>query len=247
MPEEIEESISPLRKIVRELMEKNLGKLPTGLKVLEVGCGRDDFIKQRIEKSSCSWEGVDPAKNSIATHRETVAGMPFEDNYFDYVVSSQNIEHWYEYSTTFRDGLTEIFRILKPGGSLLIDYPINLHGHSFFMLNRRDKIYSILPTELWDLDEFKQYHPERPYYTWQGNRRKTGGQFIMQWLLKRRNESAYIEQIILKKKNTEGVKTSFITNLKNTIEKIFFNGLRMGRFLMGLVVKGGTRKRMETW
>lgn len=49
----------------------------------------------------------------------TATKMPFSDNYFDIVVSFETIEHIWDY----RDFLKEIFRVLLPGGKLILSTP----------------------------------------------------------------------------------------------------------------------------
>ena len=59
--------------------------------------------------------------------------LPFEDNRFDYVISSQVLEHVMDYDATFG----EIRRVLKPGGISLHTFPsryVLIEPHTFIPL-----------------------------------------------------------------------------------------------------------------
>ena len=57
------------------------------------------------------------AKQEAKLYHVSSNGLPFPDNYFDAVVSWQSL--YYNNATTFKFQLTEILRVLKPGGSIL--------------------------------------------------------------------------------------------------------------------------------
>jgi SAM-dependent methyltransferase len=87
-------------------------------KLLEVGCGRGDFLRGFI-RSGIQCYGVDQsdiAKNICPEAEITLADLekeiPYEDNCFDVVYSKSVIEHFYYPDHLF----SEIYRVLKPGG-----------------------------------------------------------------------------------------------------------------------------------
>ena len=104
-----------------------------GDSVLEVGCGTGEvtlLAKSRAKAGSVY--GIDPAPEMIAVARKKAArkrleidfrvgvieALPFSDSSMDVVTSSLMMHHLPE-NLKVR-GLAEIYRILKPGGRLLI-------------------------------------------------------------------------------------------------------------------------------
>ena len=115
--------------------------------VMEIGCGVQSVFKDNLISSS-KWFGIDiflfdsKGIRTIATSIASVGAIPYSDNYFDFVLSNQSIEHWDEYYVSPVDGLSEIFRILKIGGIAKINFPIHLHGSPVFVKGDFPKIDS---------------------------------------------------------------------------------------------------------
>lgn len=86
--------------------------IKSDLKTLDFGCGKD-----KIENSI----GIDKIKSKTVDilHNLDQYPYPFEDNFFDLVVCKHSISHIKDLEQT----MLEIFRILKPGGRLLIIAP----------------------------------------------------------------------------------------------------------------------------
>ena len=112
--------------------------LPTGenLKILDVGCGDGVLVAMIARDQTARVTGIDTdadsleaAKNRLAAFGDRVQlveasgySLPFEDNVFDVVVAAEMIEH-----LQYIDGLlTEIKRVLKPGGLVIITTPVKL-------------------------------------------------------------------------------------------------------------------------
>lgn len=100
-----------------------------GLAVLDVGCGEGRFCRMLAARGAqCT--GLEPTSGLIATARErepagtyvqaSAEAMPLEDSTFDLVVSYLTLCDIEDY----RGALTEMVRVVKPGGRLLI---ANLH------------------------------------------------------------------------------------------------------------------------
>lgn len=125
-----------------ELLSKDV---KSGDKVLEVGCGTQSVLRDKLKNGS-RWEGIDVTAfdqhgiPTIATKVASVGSIPFENGYFDYVLSNQSIEHWHEYGISPYEGLSEIRRVLKNGGKAILNFPIHLHGHRDFVRGNFDNI-----------------------------------------------------------------------------------------------------------
>src|SRR5215207_3176080 len=108
--------------------------LKPGENVLDVGCGTGAVTipaKIRVEKNG-TVAGIDPAPEMIAVARQkasrqgleidfrvgVIESLPFPDETFNVVTSSLMMHHLPEHLRV--KGLAEIFRVLKPGGRLLI-------------------------------------------------------------------------------------------------------------------------------
>lgn len=105
--------------------------LKTGMQVLDVGSGpgHQAYEIAQVIGSKGRIEGVDSAEGSVETGRQRCAGLenasfslgdaydlPYDDGTFDRAMSSQV----FEYLDDVPKALAEMFRVLKPGGRVLI-------------------------------------------------------------------------------------------------------------------------------
>jgi demethylmenaquinone methyltransferase/2-methoxy-6-polyprenyl-1,4-benzoquinol methylase/phosphoethanolamine N-methyltransferase len=120
-------------KAVRE-MTADLARVKPGDTVLDVGCGTGDLTMaaKRRAGSNGSAYGIDASPEMIETARakasargigvdfrvEVIEALPFADNTFDVVLSSLMMHHLPD-DVKLR-GMSEVYRILKPGGRLLV-------------------------------------------------------------------------------------------------------------------------------
>lgn len=95
-------------------------------KVLDLGCGYNGFFLRKNRDRISSGVGIDILvdKNNFDSKIELIShdlnqALPFEENFFDVVVSLANLEHL---KNPIKN-LHEIFRVLKPGGLLLLTTP----------------------------------------------------------------------------------------------------------------------------
>jgi ubiquinone/menaquinone biosynthesis C-methylase UbiE len=108
--------------------------LKPGESLLDVGCGTGGVTipaKKRIGRTGLA-AGIDPSPEMIAVARKktlragldidfrigVIESLPFADAFFDVVTSSLMMHHL-PYDVQ-QKGLTEVYRVLKPGGRLLI-------------------------------------------------------------------------------------------------------------------------------
>jgi len=96
-------------------------------KVLDVGCGRGDQLNI-FKKLKFDTYGLDlELKNEVANSHNfnqcdfSKDKFPYNDNYFDIIISKSIIEHLY--LDGIENFLIEIKRVLKPGGYLIILTP----------------------------------------------------------------------------------------------------------------------------
>ena len=116
-----------------------LANIKSHEKVLDYGCGRGEILVQVAQKGA-SIIGIDYADDAIALSQEaksandeeiqkritimlqTSKTLPFDDNVFDCVFFLDVIEHLYQDEIDF--ALKEIYRVLKPGGRVILHtYP----------------------------------------------------------------------------------------------------------------------------
>ncbi len=125
---------------------------------LNLGCGND------IREGYLNIDVVDYGGNQI--HDLNEYPYPFEDNTFDEVLASHILEHL----NNFHDNISELYRILKPGGLLIVYAPFFLNTKYFgepdhkipfsirtfdnyeYIDNRKLKFY-----EKWKLDHRTNY------------------------------------------------------------------------------------------
>lgn len=112
-----------------------LPKLPTGSRVLDIGCGNGAWAAGFIERG-CVTVGIDPSAEGIAIARQAHPEGRFEATVvsddllerlgeapFDVVISTEVVEHLYDPRSWARGA----FNALKPGGRLICSTPY--HGY----------------------------------------------------------------------------------------------------------------------
>ena len=104
------------------------------LKILDYGCGEGIILKMMHQiNPASSYVGVDISKKIIQKNKkrmpqfnffqiEEEEKLPFQNSYFDFIISTDVIEHVYNTPMLFK----ELSRILKPGGKILLTVPY--HG-----------------------------------------------------------------------------------------------------------------------
>ena len=121
----------------------SLGSVRQGESVLDVGCGTGNYLVDLAERGA--WVvGVDSSPNmlEIAESKLGKRGytfqlrlaeaetLPFGDNTFDLVLSVLSLE----FVNSPQDAVSEMFRVIKPGGRLVIG---TLNKYSLWALKRK--------------------------------------------------------------------------------------------------------------
>ena len=115
---------------MRRVLTEELHLLPTGLRVLDVGCG-GGLLTEEFARLGCTVTGLDPSQESLAAarahaatqglavgyHRGTGEALPFVADSFDVVYCCDVLEH----VNDLRQVIAETARVLKPGGVYLYD------------------------------------------------------------------------------------------------------------------------------
>ena len=115
-------------KIEKEVIYEFLKPQP-GMKILDIGCGTGN-LSLELAKLGAEVTGVDISEAMLVKAREKAAkenlcinfccadanNLPFEDETFDAVVSLSALE----FASDLKKTLLEIYRVLKPGGRMVI-------------------------------------------------------------------------------------------------------------------------------
>lgn len=118
--------------LYRDIADAVFSSVPMG-RVLDVGAGQGLLALKIAEKNTrlksygidISHKAVDAARasasksglaNSVQFDVGDVCRLPYEDEFFDLVVSTFSLHHWPDKAA----GLNEIYRVLKPGGEAWI-------------------------------------------------------------------------------------------------------------------------------
>jgi ubiquinone/menaquinone biosynthesis C-methylase UbiE len=123
-------------RLTRRLYQRVIGDIAPVLsegKVLDAGTGPGTLAREIARRQpQLQVYGIDLSEDMIRLAREhakreqleervhfaigNVAHLPYPDHYFDLVVSTISMHHWYELEQPLRD----LYRVLRPGGRLWI-------------------------------------------------------------------------------------------------------------------------------
>ena len=135
----------------------------SGKRVLDLGCA-GGFMAEALDARGARVFGLDPAKDAIEAARQHAAqegrkidyrvgygeDMPYEDAAFDAVVCVDVLEHVSDLDKT----LSEVARVLKPGGMFLFD-TINRNPLARFLaITMAEDVLGLLPKGTHDPEMF---------------------------------------------------------------------------------------------
>ena len=104
----------------------HLSALPPRARVLDAGCGEGVLVDEFRDRLAI--EGLDSHYQSDRVRRGSVTALPYADGSFDQALCLDVLEH-----LSFDDqerALGELFRVVKPGGGLLVTVPNLAHLQS---------------------------------------------------------------------------------------------------------------------
>jgi ubiquinone/menaquinone biosynthesis C-methylase UbiE len=116
-------------------VRRHLDGLPPGTRVLDAGCGEGVIVQEYAGRLRI--EGVDTNYRSDLVREGSVTALPYTDGAFDEVLCLDVLEH-----LTFAEqpaALSELFRVLRPGGGALVSVPnlAHLQSRVHFLLQGR--------------------------------------------------------------------------------------------------------------
>jgi SAM-dependent methyltransferase len=118
-----------------DLVRRYLAALPPGTRVLDAGCGEGVLVDEF--RHTLAIEGVDQNYASERVRRGSVLDLPFEAASFDRALCLDVLEHlsFAEQPRAF----AELFRVVRPGGELLVTVPnlAHLQSRVHFLLTGR--------------------------------------------------------------------------------------------------------------
>lgn len=107
-------------------VRRYLDALPRGMRVLDAGCGEGVLVDEYADRLDII--GLDANYASDRVTHGSLTALPFPDASFDRALCLDVLEHL-AYEEQPR-ALAEIFRVLRPGGELLVSVPNLAHLQS---------------------------------------------------------------------------------------------------------------------
>lgn len=145
--------------------------VPKCVTLLDVGCGSGELSNEYLKKSKQVY-GVDSSKKSIEVAKRKyptikfrlapAERLPFEDNFVDVVVMTDVLEHVKDERKT----LEEVYRVMKPKGTLILSAP---HKGMFRWMDPFNlkflspKLYRLWKGKQYDVTIFKKESWHRHY------------------------------------------------------------------------------------
>ncbi len=140
----------------RRLNDRRASSSP--IKHLDVGAGRGDLVRRIASAFECASQACDYHADlfeaqgvPISPVNLNISPLPYSDGAFDLVTCSEVVEHLENYRHLFR----EAYRVLKPGGALVVTTPnvLNMYSRARCFVSgfanlfgplpaRNDKLYS---------------------------------------------------------------------------------------------------------
>jgi SAM-dependent methyltransferase len=151
-----------------EFVRRYLTALPDGTSVLDAGCGEGVLVEEFHGRLAI--EGVDPNYSSEFVRRGSLTALPHEAGTFDRATCLDVLEH-----LTFAEqpmALGELFRVIKPGGELLVSVPNLAHLQS--------RVHFLLQGRLIHTANLEKHPGDRPVVEYLDLARRAGFRLVAQ-------------------------------------------------------------------
>ena len=138
------QSLEHLEAIRMQELSTALEHIPAGSSILEIGAGTG-WQARELERHGHAVSAIDLASSNYRAHlvwpvtEYDGEHIPFPNNSFDIVFSSNVLEH-IPHLPEFE---TEIIRVLKPTGQLLLNVPIHHHGSRTFLSGDYERLRAL--------------------------------------------------------------------------------------------------------
>lgn len=125
------------------LLDAEIKRLPPGASILDAGCGTGHYVA-RLREQGFDARGMEPAPamREIATSLNgpeiisdgVITALPYEDASFDLVLSIEVFRYLAREDNL--QGLSEVMRVLKPGGVAFITFVNRYATDGFYLFQR---------------------------------------------------------------------------------------------------------------
>ncbi|MDR0783172.1 MAG: class I SAM-dependent methyltransferase [Propionibacteriaceae bacterium] len=117
-----------MRSVHTAILEAILGYRPAPKSLLDIGCGDGVFtrtIAATLPQTAITAVDVKQSKRFVGAKNITfktgsAEALPVDSDAYDLVTASLTLHHW----TNQPQAITEVFRVLKPGGLFIIGDPL---------------------------------------------------------------------------------------------------------------------------
>lgn len=136
--------------VYKQIATSNKNKTSEKLKLLDIGAGRGELIQLLSENLEIDAQACDYHIDRFALEGVPIlqvnlnqTGLPYEDQQFDIITCSEVIEHLENYRALIR----ETYRVLKPGGLLVLTTPnvLNLKSRVRYFISGFANLFGPLP------------------------------------------------------------------------------------------------------
>ena len=191
----LEGSLMPQAKFIQDIYYLALARYQLACQyaqskvILDAGCGSGYGSEELARAGAKKVYGVDLAADSIdycQTHHShpnlifkqgDLTELDFPDNFFDLICAFETIEHIKDY----RKAIAEIYRVLKPGGILIISTPNKaiyspdtkkpfypFHYHEFYLEDLKKMLKDFQIQKIWG--QYIKGHKMLRYSSWNPKR-----------------------------------------------------------------------------